>query len=78
MGAAVQKSYQLALDGQLFKQQRTRLLEWHAVAGRRPYEFTAEDAEALAGLVNLCDALADQAHDEHGIDCLLDEETQAA
>ena len=31
------------------------------------------DQELLEGLVNLTDAIADQAHDKHGIDCLLDE-----
>jgi len=30
------------------------------------------DRELLEGLVELTDELADQAHDKHGVDCLLD------
>jgi hypothetical protein len=28
----------------------------------------------LEGLLELTDAIADQSHDQHGIDCLLDDE----
>ena len=33
----------------------------------------AGDVDLLEGLVALTDAIADQAHDRHGIDCLLDD-----
>ncbi len=56
------KAYTLDIDGPLFRRQREQLLEIHALAD--------EDKETLAGIIDLCDEIADQAH-EHGVDCLL-------
>ncbi len=33
---------------------------------------TIEDRDLIDLLINLLDAIADQAHDNHGVDCLLD------
>jgi hypothetical protein len=38
---------------------------------RQPYSPQGGGATLLEGLVALTDELADQAHDQHGIDCLL-------
>jgi hypothetical protein len=46
---------------------------------KRPYSLTPGDEVLLEGLIELTDELADQAHDRHGIDCLLvDEEKGVA
>ena len=36
------------------------------------YQANDVDRDLLDGLVNLTDAIADEAHDKHGVDCLLD------
>lgn len=56
-------AYFLAIDGPLFRTQREALGKLVARAG--PAEL-----EPLLGIQNLLDAIADQAHDRHGIDCL--------
>ena len=74
------RSYDLALDGPAFRTQRERLLKLTDALhrGKRPHLVPA-DQELLEGLVNLTDAIADQAAGRHGIDCLLpvSEETEA-
>jgi hypothetical protein len=66
--------YRLSLCGGLFRRQRA-LLSRLATSARKNGD--PGDAELLDGLVQLTDAIADQAHDAHGIDCLLREETGA-
>ena len=60
--------YTLRLDGSLLRQQREFLVQL-----RHNPERTAIDNSALDGLISLTDALADQAHDNYGLDCLLTE-----
>ena len=68
------KHYELHLDGPLFRAQRELLLRVADLAQRgQPYKPAPGDEELLEGLLNLTDSLADQAHDRHGIDCLLGE-----
>jgi hypothetical protein len=63
----------LALDGPLLRRQRELLfLLMEAADESRPFDLGPAQFELLDGLVNLTDALADQAHDEYGIDCLVD------
>jgi hypothetical protein len=66
------KPYALRLDGPLFRSQRELLLKIADLARRKqPYNFAPGDEALLEGLVGMTDAIADQAHDRHGIDCLL-------
>lgn len=65
--------YALNLDGPVFRAQRNLLVKIADLARRkRPYEPAPGDERLLEGLLGLTDAIADQAHDLHGIDCLLD------
>lgn len=64
--------YQLSIDGPLLRRQRAMLIALADDARHnRPLQLGPSHAELLEGLVELTDAIADQAHDEHGIDCLL-------
>jgi hypothetical protein len=66
------KSYAFRIDGPLLRKQRQLLLHVaDAVRNRRPYEPLPGDEGLLEGLLSLTDEIADQAHDRHGIDCLL-------
>ncbi len=66
------KNYALDLDGKLFRAQRELLLRIADLARRKqPYEPAPGDDHLLEGLLGLTDAVADQAHDRYGIDCLL-------
>lgn len=68
-----EKHYSLHVDGPLFRAQRELLLRIADHAKReQPYEPASGDERLLEGLLNLTESLADQAHDRHGIDCLLD------
>ncbi len=70
----VPKSYALELDGPLFRAQRELLLRLHHAAGRgETAPLGPEEHELLEGLLGLTDAIADQAADRHGIDCLIPE-----
>lgn len=69
------KQYTLHIDGQTFRAQRELLTKIVDLAQqKRPYEPAPGDEVLLDGLMELTDAIADQAHDQHSIDCLLDEE----
>jgi hypothetical protein len=71
------KHYELRLDGPAFRAQRELLVKLADLAGRKqPYEPAASDVELLEGLVALTDAIADQAHDCYGIDCLLEDDDE--
>ena len=66
-------NYHLAIDGPAFRSQRKLLLKLQGLAaGRIPNVPDPGDRELLEGLIELSDELADQAHDRHGVDCLLD------
>jgi hypothetical protein len=68
------KQYVLHIDGKLFRAQRELLLKIADLVRRKqPYKPSLGDGELLEGLLNLTDAIADQAHDQYGIDCLLSE-----
>jgi len=67
------RRYDLNLDGPAFRAQRKLLMKIADLVHRnRPYEPAPGDERLLEGLLGLTDAIADQAHDRHGIDCLLD------
>jgi hypothetical protein len=58
------QAYGLRIDGPLLRRQRQWLLD---LADKT----TVEGREHLEGVIALLDEIADQAHDRHGIDCLL-------
>jgi hypothetical protein len=63
------------INGPLFRNQRLLLMRIADLARQKqPYEPAPGDEDLLEGLVNLTDDIADRAHDEHGIDCLLEED----
>ena len=65
--------YTLNIDGKLFRSQRALLMKIaDLVRQKRPYSPMPGEEVLLEGLLELTDAIADQAHDQHGIDCLLD------
>ena len=57
-------AYALRIDGPLLRRQRQWLLELAE-------KTTGDGRETLEGIIALLDEIADQAHDLHGIDCLL-------
>jgi hypothetical protein len=61
-------TYTLDIYGPLFREQREAL--GRAVDG---LELSGRDRELLGGIESLTDELADQAHDQYGIDCLGEE-----
>lgn len=64
--------YQLSIDGPLLRRQRALLIALADDAHHnRSVRLGSSHAELLEGLIELIDAIADQARDEHGIDCLL-------
>ena len=65
-------AYMLNLDGPLLRRQRELILRLGAAANRGlPYVPQAGEGALWEGLSSLLDEVADQAHDQHGIDCLL-------
>ena len=70
------KPYALCIDGQLLRSQRQLLLKLvDTTFCGKPYAPPAnEDRDLFEGIIELLDEIADQAHDRHGIDCLLDDE----
>ena len=68
----LEAAYNLRIDGQMLRSQRQLLLNMlDAISRHEHYVPTANDAELLEGATALLDEIADQAHDQHGIDCLL-------
>ena len=66
--------YTLSIDGKLFRSQRELLMKIADLARqKRTYSPMPGDDALLEGIMELTDAIADQAHDQHGIDCLLDD-----
>jgi hypothetical protein len=65
--------YHLTIDGPAFRKQRELLQRLRGfAAAKMPYWPAPGEVESLEGLIELTDEMADQAHDVHGIDCLLD------
>ncbi len=65
------------INGPLFRNQRKLLMKIADLAQhKQPYLPAAGDSDLLEGLINLADDIADQAHDEHGIDCLLTDDEE--
>jgi hypothetical protein len=74
---------QMELNGPEFRKQREFLLMLRDSFFLRHVADVAgilsQDAEErVDGLINLTDAIADQAHDDHGIDCLLEETDESS
>lgn len=69
------QDYSLLIDGPLFRKQRELLIALAASARNgRTVHLRYNETQLLDGLVELTDAIADQASD-HGIDCLIAEPT---
>ena len=72
------QTYRLHLDGRLFRKQRELLMKIANLARqKRSYVPMPGNESLLEGLLELTDAIADQAHDRHGIACLLEKDTEA-
>jgi hypothetical protein len=67
--------YSLCIDGALLRHQRQLLLNVvDAMERGKPCNPLSEgDRNLFEGMIELLDAITDQAHDRHGIDCLLDD-----
>jgi hypothetical protein len=63
--------YSLRIDGPLLRKQRQALFDVIHL------KLVEETYEALDGLLDLLDEIADQAHDQYGIDCLLEDPLEA-
>ena len=63
-------TYSLNVGGPQLRAQRALLLKLLS-------RTDTDEKQLLEGLIALTDAIADQAHDRHGLDCLLDETDQA-
>lgn len=63
-----ERTYTLNLDGPSLRKQRELL---DRLANEFSGSLWRKDRETIDGLINLLDALADQAHDRYGEDCLL-------
>ena len=71
------KTYCLEIDGPQLRAQRQLLLRLKQCMNQGiPLASDPEHEDLLEGLINLTDAIADQAHDQHGIDCLLEPEEE--
>jgi hypothetical protein len=64
--------YALSIDGPTFRAQRELLLQL-LESSQRPtlLDLRPEQGELLEGLIQLAEAISDQAADRYGIDCLL-------
>ena len=64
--------YGLSIDGPAFRAQRELLMQLSESSQRQvALALSPEQGELLEGLVNLTDAIADQAADRYSIECLL-------
>ena len=69
--------YALRIDGPQFRAQRQLLLNLTQWAKRQaPLVSDPDQENLLNGLINLTDEIADQAHDNYGVDCLIDEKDE--
>lgn len=69
------ETFFMSIDGPELKKQRTVLSALIAELPLREPR-SPDELEALEGLQNLLDALADICHDDFGIDCLLTSEDE--
>ena len=69
------KRYTLRIDGGLLRNQRRLLLKLADAAHRNLIHIprAKDDMDLLEGILALLDEISDQAHDQYGIDCLLDD-----
>lgn len=68
------RPYALRIDGPQFRAQRQLLLKLIPCVKRQtPLVSDPDHENLLDGLINLTDEIADQAHDNYGVDCLIDE-----
>ena len=67
------QAYPLRIDGPLLRGQRELMYKLLDAAHRGiPYAPKGcTEKELLEGIVEMLDTIADQAHDRHGIDCLI-------
>ena len=66
--------YALEIDGPQFRAQRQLLLKLIPCVKRKiPLVYDPDHENLLEGLINLTDEIADQAHDNYGVNCLIDE-----
>jgi len=70
------KAYHLDIDGPLLREQRMAILRLQRDLEQQPPQEVAQLLECLEGLTNMLDAIADQAHDVHGIDCIIPDEPE--
>jgi hypothetical protein len=72
------RSYALRIDGDLLRKQRRLLLTLVDSAHRNVPDVPKArgETELLEGILALLDEIADQAHDQYGIDCLLNEQAE--
>ena len=70
--------YALRIDGDLLRSQRRLLLKLFDSARRNVSKVPKSrvDTDLLEGILALLDEIADQAHDQYGIDCLLNKEAE--
>lgn len=69
--------YALRIDGPQFRAQRQLLLNLtRCVEKKTPLVCDSNQENLLNGLINLTDEIADQAHDNYGVDCLIDENNE--
>ena len=69
--------YALRIDGPQFRAQRQLLLNLTQWAKRQtPLVSDPDHENLLNGLITLTDEIADQAHDNYGVDCLLAEQDE--
>lgn len=69
------KPYTLRIDGQLLRNQRRLLLNVvNTMLHDKPCRpLSEDDCHLFQGVIELLDAIAEQGHDRHGLDCLLDD-----
>jgi hypothetical protein len=70
--------FALRIDGDLLRKQRRLLLKLvDSAHGNEPdVPKTQDETDLLEGILALLDEITDQAHDQYGIDCLLDEQAE--
>jgi hypothetical protein len=68
--------YALRIDGDLLRRQRQLLLKLVDPLHRKLPDTSQVQTDLLEGVLAMLEEIADQAHDQYGIDCLLDEQAE--
>lgn len=68
--------YALRIDGDLLRRQRQLLLKLVDSLHNKLPDTSRVQTDLLEGVLAMLDEIADQAHDQYGIDCLLDEQSE--